>query len=100
MSVVIKVLFGEKLYRLAPETQTLEQVDREMKQRFPSIKQLKYFYKDAEINELSAIIRQLSSTTTTSLKITAKAEKSEALELDSSLISEIKLCETNPLETS
>lgn len=100
MSVVIKVLFGEKLYRLAPETQTLEQVDREMKQRFPSIKQLKYFYKDAEINELSAIIRQLSSTTTTSLKITARAEKSEALELDSSLISEIKLCETNPLETS
>lgn len=50
MSVVIKVLFGEKLYRLAPETQTLEQVDREMKQRFPSVKQLKYFYKEAELN--------------------------------------------------
>lgn len=100
MSVVIKVLFGEKLYRLAPETQTLAQVDREMKQRFPSIKQLKYFYKDAEIYELSDIIRQLASTGTTSLKITAKAEKSEALELDSSLLSEIKMSEPSPFETS
>lgn len=100
MSVVIKVLFGEKLYRLAPGTQTLEKVDSEMKQRFPSIRQFRYFYQESEIKELSLIIGQLSRVGSTSLKITAKAEKSDAVELNTSSLSEIKMSEPSQLEAS
>jgi|JI9StandDraft_1071089.scaffolds.fasta_scaffold694398_2 hypothetical protein len=89
MSVTIKVLYGDKLYRLAPGVQTLEQVDKEMKQRFPEIQLLRYYHDDQEVKDLAALLSQLKRQGKTSFKLTAKAENSEIEVLSSCGISKI-----------
>ena len=74
MSITIKVLLADKMYKLTPNATTLALVDSEMKQRFPKLSSLQYFYGEQPIHDLRNIIELLRRQGQTSLKLTAKEE--------------------------
>lgn len=47
-----------------------------MKQRFPTIRQLAYYYEDQEVQDISALISRLQKQGATSLKLVAKSDYS------------------------
>ena len=72
MTITVKVQFRDKLYKLAPSISSLEQIDKDMKQRFPSISSFQYFYDDVEIKNFASIIHFLTQQGKSSIKIVAK----------------------------
>lgn len=72
MSVTVKVLLGEKLYKLTPAANTLALVKQEMKNRFPELLSLQFYHQGQTVRNLEALIQQTKQQRQTSLKLTAK----------------------------
>lgn len=72
MSVTVKVLLGEKLYKLTPAANTIALVKQEMKNRFPELMSLHFFYQGQPVTNLDALIQQTKQQKMNSLKLTAK----------------------------
>ena len=72
MSVTVKVLLGEKLYKLTPAANTIALVKQEMKNRFPELMSLHFFYQEQPVTNLDALIQQTKQQKMNSLKLTAK----------------------------
>lgn len=60
-----------------------------MKQRFPEIQQLRYYYEDQEVEQLTSLIAQVRKQGKNSLKLTAKADNAAFEALSSCGISKI-----------
>ena len=76
MSATIKVVFEDKLYRMSPASQTIEAIDKEMKLRFPEATQLKYFYQNKPVKQMSVIVADALKQGKNTVKIEAKVENS------------------------
>lgn len=86
MPLTVKVQYKDKLFKLAQGTLTLQQVHNEMKQRFPNIDSFHYYYKDEQVNDLSAIMNQASKEGNTSVKLIAKKASLEISLLNESSV--------------
>ena len=65
------------MYKLSAKAVSLELVDREMKQRFPSKGHFSYFYEGNQVKDLQTVFNILQKKGQTSLKLTAKNEFSK-----------------------
>jgi len=72
MAVTVKVQFRDKLYKLASTVSTLQHVAQEMKQRFPNLHTLHYFYQGTELTDLTPILTTAASQRLNSIKLVAK----------------------------
>ena len=77
MSVTIKVLLGEKLYKLTPAANTLPLVRQEMKNRFPELMSLHFYHQGLPVTRLETLIQQTKQQKQTSLKLHAQEEISQ-----------------------
>jgi hypothetical protein len=96
MSVTVKVLLGEKLYKLTPAANTLALVKQEMKNRFPELLTLQFYHQGQPVINLEALISQAKQQKLTSLKLTAKEEVSQIEEVSK----ESSSLEIEPLKTT
>lgn len=77
MPLTVKVQFKDKLYKLAHSTLTLQQVHHEMKQRFPHIDALRYFYQDKEVTDLASLLAAAAREGLSSVKLQARKDSAE-----------------------
>lgn len=87
MSVTVKVLFNDKLFKLPASVNTLAQVNHEMALRYPNkLPQLRYSHQKIVIEDLSKLILAYQKAGINSLKLEAFPIKSSQ-----AIVSEIKI---------
>jgi hypothetical protein len=74
MPITVKVQFKDKLYKLAQYTTTISQLHSEMKQRFPNIPPLHYYYQAEEVTDLPALLARAANEGLSSIKLIAKKD--------------------------
>jgi len=82
MTITVKVQFQDKLYKLTQHTTALSQVHHEMKQRFPNIPPLHYYYQAAEVTDLQTLLASAARQGLSSIKLIARKDSTDVSRLD------------------
>jgi hypothetical protein len=88
MSVTVKVQLGDKLFKLTQGITSIDQIDEEMKRRYPKkLPSLEYFFDGVIVQDLKQLLLSQENRGKTSIKLLARPSADMSRDNELSIIS-------------